>query len=1509
MKIKYVFILLAFAITPAKAQNIIALWNYNTIVGTPAAPVADVGTGTSNVVGSLVVAPAATGMDPIINNGCGAQNGSNPGAWSFSANPGVSNESSGVQYMASTVGNANISFTWDQRASNTAANTIRLKYTTDGLTWNDFTMTAANTTFCNGSINANGCFEHSATGDIYRRISVSFAGMASVENNPNFGVRLLASHYQATGQFRTTAVPANIASGGTWRFDNVRIQGGANVSIPAASNFAQYNENVGTINVPITVSNANASPIVLNFALSTYTDATAVTDFTWSGTLTIPANTNGITNMPITIIDDALAENAERIIVKISSATNAIISATDYYQINFITDNDYVAPTPTNEINLSLLTSFSNGAPVTNSAEIVTFDKDVDRLYIANSIAGKLDIVNFSNPSNPVLINSIVLSAYGNINSVVAHDSVVALAIESVPAQNNGSVVFFDYNGNFISQVTVGAMPDMITFNKTYTKIITANEGEPDASYANDPEGSVSIVDLTPGYANLTNANVTTLGFTSYNGQAASLIAQGIRIFATSASVAQDLEPEYVAVSDDNTKAYVTLQENNALATIDLTTNTLTSLAALGYSSYNTASGNAMDASDQSGAVLITGSLPVKGAYMPDATDFYTAGGTGYLVTANEGDSREFGAVTDANRISSATFSQLDATAFPDQAILKNSKFLGRLYALKYSGDTDGDGDYDELHVMGGRSFSIRNAATGAVVFDSKALLEQITANHPTFGAIFNASNTTGVPTLKNRSDDKGPEPEGIEIAALYGSTYAFVGLERIGGAAMFNINNPAAPVFVGYVNNRSTSASGPDLGTEGIIFISAADSPNGNALLILANEVSSTLSIYQINSCAELSGTPITTPTTNICAGQNSTLSATVVPNVSYEWLLNGNPIANATSSTYAASQAGVYTLKFTNPTYGCVDTSNAINFTVYALPTVGSGTAQTVCAGSPVTLTGSGALTYAWDNGVNNGIAFSPLNTQTYTVTGTDTNGCVNTAQVTITVNTLPIVTAGNNQTVCAGTPVTLNGAGALTYVWNNGVTNNTPFTPLTTQTYSVIGTDANGCSSTSTQVTVTVNSLPNVLAGSNQAVCAGLPIVLNGSGALTYAWNNGVINGASFTPLATQTYTVTGTDVNGCFNTANVTVTVNALPTVSAGNNQTVCSGTVITLSGTGAATYTWNNGVTNGIAFTPSTTQTYTVVGTIANGCANVAQVTVTVNNVPTVNAGTNQTVCAGTAVTLLGSGAPTLTWNNAILDGIAFTPTGTLTYTLTGTSANGCTDTAQVTVTVNAVPVVNVGANQTVCAGTSVTLTATGANTYTWNNGVANGVSFIPTSTQTYTATGSNANGCTDTAQVTVSVNPNPTVVLGSDTTVCDYNFPFSVLANVTSGAALTWSNGSTANPVLVNGAITLTVSAANNFNCTDTDTIIITADPCAGLDENAFTLSVYPNPFTNTIQVESSIAIDSDLFVYSSEGRLVATLQMFGTEKEINLGDLARGNYFLHFTVEGNTQVVKLIKQ
>jgi hypothetical protein len=1420
-------------------QNTLAGWNYNTIVGAPAAPLADIGTGTSNVVGSMVVASAATGMDPIINNGCGSQNGTNPGAWAFSATPGPTNESSGVQYMASTVGSSNIAFTWDQRSSNTAANTIRVKYTTDGTTWNDFTMTASNTTFCNGSINANGCFENSAVGDQYRRVSLDFSAIASVNNNPNFGIRILAAHYQATGQFRQTGNTSLVATGGTWRFDNVKIEGRSNISIVAASNFVQYNENIGLINVPITVSNANSNPIDLTFSLSTYSDASPNSDYTWTNTLTIPANTNGVTNLPITIIDDALAENAERIIVKISSGLNALISTTNNYQIIFIKDNDYQAPTPTNELNLNLLTSFSNGAAGSNSAEIVSFDSDVDRLYIANSVAGKLDIVNFSNPASPVLINSVSLSAYGNINSVVAHDSIIALAIESVPAQTNGKVVFMDYNGNFISQVTVGAMPDMITFNKDYSKILTANEGEPDASYANDPEGSVSIIDLTPGYANLTNANVTNIGFTAYNGQSATLIAQGIRVFATSASVAQDFEPEYIAISDDNTKAYVTLQENNAMLTIDLTTNSITSLVALGFGAYDAISGNALDASDQSGAVLITGNIPVKAAYMPDAIDFYSTGGTGYLVMANEGDSREFGSVIDANRISSSTFNNvLDATAFPDQAILRNNKFLGRLSALKYSGDTDGDGDYDELHIMGGRSFSIRNASTGAVVFDSKSLIEQITANHPTFGAIFNASNATGAPALKNRSDDKGPEPEGIKIAQINGKMYAFVALERIGGAMMFNVTNPNNPIYVGYANNRSTTLSGPDLGAEGIIYISAAQSPNGNAILILANEVSSTLSIYQINSCAELSGAPISTPNNTICAGQNTSITATPTANVSYEWLQNNLPIQNANQVNFAATTAGTYALKVTNSTLNCVDTTNSIQITVNALPVVSAGQNQSVCTGASATLNGSGASTYTWNNNVTNGVAFTPAATQTYTVTGTDANGCQNTAQVTVTVNTLPVVSAGQAQTLCAGTGVTLNGSGASTYTWNNNVTNGVAFTPQATQTYTVTGTDANGCQNTA-QVTVTVNALPVVSAGQAQTLCAGATATLNGSGASTYSWDNNVTNGVAFTPQATQTYTVTGTDANGCQNTAQVNVTVNALPVVSAGQAQTLCAGASATLNGSGASTYTWDNNVTNGVSFTPSTTQTYTV----------------------------------------------------------------------TGIDVNGCQNTAQVSITVNPLPIVNAGSTQNVCPGIQVTLTASGASTYVWDNNISNGQAFTPNASGIYTVIGTDLNGCNDTAQVSVSIFPAPVVSLGNDTLVCEYNFPITINANGNQNFSYSWNTGAQGQSLVVNAAGTFEVTMTDNNGCEASDDIIIESDPCAGIIEQGMSIILYPNPFNENVQITSTESIDAQLEVYGSDGRIVYSTRMNGQHATLSLANLARGNYMVKISHNGTTHVTKLVKQ
>ena len=351
---------------------------------------------------------------------------------------------------------------------------------------------------------------------------------------------------------------------------------------------------------------------------------------------------------------------------------------------------------------------------------------------------------------------------------------------------------------------------------------------------------------------------------------------------------------------------------------------------------------------------------------------------------------------------------------------------------------------------------------------------------------------------------------------------------------------------------------------------------------------------------------------------------------------------------------------------------------------PQVTAGADQTICNGDAITLSGAGASTYAWDNGVTDGVAISPTATADYIVTGTDTLGCVAEDTTTITVNPLPTVDAGTFQQICDGDTVTLSGTGAATYAWDNGLTDGTEFTPSTTTLYTVIGTDANGCIDSDT-VSIGVWSLPLVDAGADQTICDEDLVTLSGSGASTYSWDNSVVDGVGFSPSATTTYTLTGTDANGCSDLAYVTVTVNPLPAVDAGAAQIVCTGTPVTLSATGAVSYTWNNGVTDGVAFTPTNTLLYEVTGTDANSCEATDTVTVTVVAELTVLAGTDQTVCEGTSVTLSGSGANTYTWTGGITNAIPFTASSTTIYVVTGSDGNNCEDTDSVTVNVNPTP--------------------------------------------------------------------------------------------------------------------------------------------------------------------------------------------------------------------------------
>ena len=312
------------------------------------------------------------------------------------------------------------------------------------------------------------------------------------------------------------------------------------------------------------------------------------------------------------------------------------------------------------------------------------------------------------------------------------------------------------------------------------------------------------------------------------------------------------------------------------------------------------------------------------------------------------------------------------------------------------------------------------------------------------------------------------------------------------------------------------------------------------------------------------------------------------------------------------SASTPATYTITYTTPDAICFDTET-FDVTINPLPIVTAINNGPMCVGGNVDITGGGAVTYSWDTGLGAGITHnvSPAATTTYTVTGTDANGCINTANTNVVVNPLPIVGAGADQIFCVGPNATLSGTGAATYVWDNGVVDGVAFTPpLGTTTYTVTGTDANGCVNTD-QVDITVNPLPIIDAGADDAICITGNINITATGGATYVWDNGLGAGATHnvSPAVTTTYTVTGTDANGCVNTDQVQITVLASAPINAGPDVAICAGDNTTLTASGGVTYTWDNGLGlgNNFVVSPAATTTYTVTGTDANGCVNTDQV--------------------------------------------------------------------------------------------------------------------------------------------------------------------------------------------------------------------------------------------------------------------------------------------------------------
>ena len=505
-------------------------------------------------------------------------------------------------------------------------------------------------------------------------------------------------------------------------------------------------------------------------------------------------------------------------------------------------------------------------------AEIAAYDPATKRLFVVNlnGLNGGadgtpghfVDVLDITDPTAPVRVHRINVGAWGNqANSVAVHDGIVAVAIEATPKTSLGKVAFFNAYGALLSVVTVGALPDMLTFTPNGQYVLVANEGEPN-SYglldSVDPDGTVSIIDMRAGVAQLTDDDVTTLDFSSFPK---ATLDPSIRIFGPGATVAQDMEPEYIAVSHDSQTAWVTLQENNAMAILDIREKRFTKVVGLGFKDHSQA-GNGFDASDRDNQSINIIPRPVFGMYQPDGIASFEHLGNTFLITANEGDVREWPGLpggSEAARVSTLT---LDAAAFPNgtNTTLKANASLGRLNVTLFNGrtDTDNDSEFEKLYSFGARSFSIWNAG-GVQVFDSGDAIEKITALRSP--ALFNSTHTNNFNTDANnqnwtrdsRSDDKGPEPENVTIKRLFGRQFAFIVLERIGGVMIYELTDPSAPVFIDYINTRvvnqtSTSAAAGDLGPEGVFVISEDESPNGKPLLVVANEVSGTTRIYEIS-------------------------------------------------------------------------------------------------------------------------------------------------------------------------------------------------------------------------------------------------------------------------------------------------------------------------------------------------------------------------------------------------------------------------------------------------------------------------------------------------------------------------------------------------------------------------------------------------------------------------------------------------------------------------------------
>lgn len=658
-----------------------------------------------------------------------------------------------------------------------------------------------------------------------------------------------------------------------------------------------------------------------------------------------------------------------------------------------------------------------------------------------------------------------------------------------------------------------------------------------------------------------------------------------------------------------------------------------------------------------------------------------------------------------------------------------------------------------------------------------------------------------------------------------------------------------------------------------------------------------STVSFTTTAVCATPSITAISSDTV-ICTGSSLGLSVTATGTaLSYTWTGAGTLSAvnnNSLSVTNPTSSA--YTVSISN---ACGTASAAVNVTVSPLPLI-TANSPSLCAGATGTLTATGADTYTWSTGqTSTSITVNPASATTYTVNGTDLLGCTNSFTTSVIVNALPVITV-NSPSLCAGSTETLTANGATSYTWNTTQTSTSiTVNPSANTTYTVTGTDLNGCSDMAV-ATVTVHTLP-VLTVNSPSVCAGNSATLTATGAVSYTWNTTQTTSTiSVSPSVNTQYTVSGTGTDGCSNTTTTSVTVNMLPVINV-NSPSVCIGQTTTLTASGATSYTWNTTqTTSTISVNPTATTVYTVTGIDLNGCSTTTTTSVSVNALPLVSAN-SPSLCAGSTATLIANGAVTYTWSTTqTTASINVNPTANTVYTVSGTDLNGCTNIYTATVTVQAAPVLTVNAS-TICAGGIATLTASGATTYTWSTGsTTSSITANPLSTTVYTVSANQA-GCIATVvkTTTVTVSALPAVSISTISSILCNTSNTVNLAGTPSGGTFSGAGivGNTFNPQAAGtGTFTISYTYTGGNACSNVAHSTIMVANCTGIEESLSSagLEVYPNPAQDVLYIKLSDTDTYTVTVYNMTGNLVYSGKTSEMLHAIDLREFSKGLYILN---------------